>query len=142
MRNGFRVERVPIRGAVLQRALFGLPARSIVRQVGPVLALLAWSVATGAAGPSPVLYNRDIRPILSENCFPCHGPDRNKRQANLRLDVREEALARGAIVPGKPQQSRLIARITAADPAGAMPPPAFHKQLTTAQKDLLRRWVA
>jgi hypothetical protein len=90
----------------------------------------------------PVQYNRDIRPILSANCFPCHGPDRNKRQANLRLDLREEALARGVIVPGKADLSRLVARVFASAPGLLMPPVASHKQLKPEQKGLLRRWIA
>jgi hypothetical protein len=90
---------------------------------------------------SKVGFNRDIRPILSDNCFPCHGPDQNKRMAGLRLDLREEALARGAIVPGKPALSRLVNRVLAPG-ARAMPPPASHKTLTAEQKALLKRWVA
>ncbi|MGV3722031.1 MAG: PSD1 and planctomycete cytochrome C domain-containing protein [Actinomycetota bacterium] len=88
-----------------------------------------------------VAFNRDIRPILSDNCFACHGPDKNKRMANLRLDVREDAVARGALVPGKPERSSLIARILAPG-ARVMPPPSFHKTLTADQKSLLKRWVA
>jgi hypothetical protein len=94
-----------------------------------------------ARTPEKVAFNRDIRPILSDNCFACHGPDKNKRIAGFRLDVREEALGRGVIVPGKPAQSRLIARILATD-ATAMPPASFHKTLTPAQKTLLKRWIA
>ena len=95
----------------------------------------------GAVRPQPVQFNQDIRPILSDNCFACHGPDKNKRIAGFRLDIREEALGRGVIVPGKPDQSSLIARIMAND-GRMMPPPSFHKQLTSAQKGLLKRWVA
>src|SRR5438094_5721279 len=68
-------------------------------------------------------YNRDIRPILSDNCFYCHGPDPKKRKAKMRLDIREEALAKEAFVPGKPDESELIRRINAADPDDLMPPP-------------------
>jgi hypothetical protein len=96
----------------------------------------------GAARPEPVQFNRDIRPILSDNCFACHGPDKNKRVAGFRLDLREEALGRGVIVPGHPEKSRLIARIVEREEARRMPPPSFHKQLTNAQKELLKRWVA
>ena len=95
-----------------------------------------------AAHPAPIRFNRDIRPILTENCFLCHGPDHNKRMANLRLDRRDEAIARGIIVPGKPQQSRLIARIFAPSDSFRMPPVMSHKRLTAAQKDMLRRWIA
>lgn len=88
-----------------------------------------------------VQYNRDVRLILSDNCFACHGPDKNKRQANLRLDLREDAIARGAIAPGKLEKSALVARIFATGGA-IMPPVASHKQLTPAQKLTLKRWVA
>lgn len=96
---------------------------------------------TPNASAEKVAFNRDIRPILSDNCFACHGPDKNKRMANLRLDLREDAVARGAIVPGKPGQSKLIARVLATG-AGMMPPAEFHKTLTPAQKSTLKRWVA
>ena len=88
----------------------------------------------------PVQFNRDIRPILSDNCFACHGPDQNKRMANLRLDIRADALARGAFVPGKPNNSPLIARVFAAD-GRMMPPATFHKKLTAPQKALFKRWI-
>jgi hypothetical protein len=102
--------------------------------------------------PLPVLaqglrFNRDIRPILSEHCFACHGFDRNKRDSGLRLDRREDALrpARSGaipIVPGKPEESELIARIYSTEPDDLMPPPKAHKTLSTAQRELLKRWVA
>ena len=68
------------------------------------------------AGPPSLDYNRDIRPILAENCFFCHGQDANKRQAELRLDVREVAIEAGAIVPEDPLASELILRINSKDP--------------------------
>jgi cytochrome c553 len=113
----------------------------------PGLASLAAPVskskgAQPSTGPAAVSFNRDIRAILTDNCFTCHGPDHNKRMANLRLDLREDAVAHGAIVPGKPQASKLIARVFATDAARVMPPVSTHKQLTPAQKDLLRRWIA
>ncbi len=86
-------------------------------------------------------YNRDIRPILSENCFQCHGPDKNNRQAGLRLDVAQSALDKRAIVPGKPKQSALLTRIYATD-ASVMPPVSSHKSLTPQQQNLLTRWIA
>ncbi len=106
--------------------------------------LLALTRAAGAAfaAEPPVVYNRDVRPILSENCFQCHGPDRNKRQAGLRLDQREGALAQQAIVPGKPEESKVLSRIFATDTDVVMPPVATHKQLTPVQKAILRRWIA
>src|SRR4051812_14822011 len=71
-----------------------------------------------------LLFNRDIRPILSENCFACHGPDSASRKANLRLDKREAAIEAGAIEPGDTEGSELLARITATDRDQIMPPPA------------------
>jgi hypothetical protein len=93
-------------------------------------------------GPQPIQFNRDIHPILSENCFACHGPDKNQRKGKLRLDVREVAMDRGAIVPGKTAESKLVERIFSDDPDERMPPPKAHKTLTGAQKDLLKRWIA
>jgi mono/diheme cytochrome c family protein len=89
-----------------------------------------------------VQYNRDIRPILSDNCFACHGPDANKRAADLRLDRREDALQNLAIVPNNPDQSEILKRILSTDPESVMPPPESHKTLTQAQIDLLRQWIA
>ncbi|HVW02013.1 MAG TPA: c-type cytochrome domain-containing protein, partial [Planctomycetaceae bacterium] len=103
-------------------------------------AMLVPVMAFGA--DEPVQFNRDIRPILSENCFQCHGPDKNQRKAELRLDVRDEALAKEAFVPGKPADSELIARIISTDANEIMPPTKSNKHLSPAQKELLRRWVA
>ncbi len=111
--------------------------------------LLAAGGGGGKAGsptvpPSaePILYNRDIRPILSDNCFYCHGPDKNKRKAKLRLDEREVAIEKKAIVPGKPEESELIKRINSRDSDELMPPAEAHKTLSAAQKDTLKRWIA
>ena len=94
------------------------------------LAFLA-GTATAADRDRPGLeYNRDIRPILAENCFACHGPDSAARKADLRLDRREVAVEAGAIVPGEPESSELIARINAKDPKELMPPPKTTKTLT------------
>jgi mono/diheme cytochrome c family protein len=92
-------------------------------------------------------FGRDIRPILADNCFACHGPDVQQRKAKLRLDTRTGALADlrsggHAIVPGKPDESALIERITDEDPSRRMPPKKSGKNLTAAQIDLLRRWIA
>lgn len=90
-----------------------------------------------------VEFNRDIRPILAENCYACHGPDEAERKADLRLDLFESATKDGAITPGKPEASELIARVTATDADDLMPPPKSKKpRLTTAQVDLLTRWIA
>jgi hypothetical protein len=92
-----------------------------------------------------VSFNRDIRPIMSDTCFHCHGFDANTREASLRLDIREEAIKKTdegvlPIVPGNPERSAIIARIF--DDADPMPPESAHKPLTAEQKELFRRWVA
>src|SRR5437660_12655507 len=91
-------------------------------------------------------FNRDIRSILTENCFKCHGPDDGARKAKMRLDIRAEALKPAKsgllpIVPGAPEKSELVARITASDPDDRMPPLKSGKKLTAAQIESLRRWV-
>jgi len=88
-----------------------------------------------------IRFNRDIRPILSDTCFACHGPDKHGRQADLRLDVREEAIELGAIEPGNANASAIIARILSNDPSEVMPPPKTGKKLSPEQLDLLRRWI-
>ncbi len=107
--------------------------------------LFAWLVLavapSGLIAADEVEFNRDIRPILSENCFLCHGPDKSHRKADLRLDVRESAIAQEAIVPGQPDASEIIARINSADPDQVMPPPESTKSLTLAQKQTLKRWI-
>ena len=87
-----------------------------------VVVLIDLSGAARAVA-SDIEFNRDIRPILSENCFYCHGQDANKRQADLRLDVRDAAIEAGAIVPGDIDASEFIERINAEDPDVMMPPP-------------------
>ena len=94
--------------------------------------------ARGAA----VEFNRDVRPILSENCFVCHGPGKEDRKANLRLDLREVALEHKAIVPGQPAQSKLVQHVFSTDPKQIMPPPESNKKLTTPEKETLRAWIA
>jgi mono/diheme cytochrome c family protein len=86
-------------------------------------------------------YNGDIRSILADNCFACHGSDSEARQADLRLDQRDAAIEFGAITAGKPDESELIARIVTDDPDLVMPPPKTKKKLTNRQKDLLTRWI-
>lgn len=87
-------------------------------------------------------YNRDIRPILAENCFACHGPDSAARKAGLRLDRREDAIKVEAFIPGKADKSALVERIFSTNPKQLMPPAKSHKKLTAAQKETLKRWVA
>ena len=98
-------------------------------------------VPAPAAAETPIRFNRDIRPILSENCYACHGPDNKARQAGLRLDRRDEALAAGAIKPGDLAASKLVQRIRSTDQVKTMPPVYSDKKLTDEQKDLLVRWV-
>ena len=110
-----------------------------------------WACAAepeAAGQPARISFNRDIRPILSDNCFACHGPDHANRQAGLRLDVAEQAVAEldsgtRAIVPGDAEASELVARIVSTDPDSVMPPPqAKIGRLTEAQVQLLTRWIA
>lgn len=108
-----------------------------------VFTLLA-SVASHAAEapvPAKIEFNRDVRPILSDNCFYCHGPDPKHREADLRIDLREEALTGKAFVPGNAKGSELIVRILTDDDDDLMPPPDSHKKLTQRQKDILKKWI-
>lgn len=107
--------------------------------------LLAIASSTFAA--APINFNRDIRPILSQNCFQCHGPDEATRLGGVRFDLRDKAIAPAdsgakAIVPGKPAESELVKRILHKDPEERMPPAKSGKSLTAAQIDLLQRWIA
>ena len=85
-------------------------------------------------------YNRDIRPILAEQCFACHGPDSAARKADLRLDQRDAAIDMASIVPGDPEDSELIRRIMSDDPDELMPPPETKKSLTPEQKQAVHDW--
>src|SRR5688572_16924878 len=111
------------------------------------LAGLAHGAAKDKAGmPAKIDFNRDIRPILSDNCFACHGPDDKERKGKLRLDHKEDALkvaksGEHAIVPGDVAKSHLIARITTKDQDDLMPPPKTGKKLNAQQIELLRRWI-
>jgi len=110
--------------------------------------ILAFATVSHADDPLPerVQFNRDIRPILSDVCFQCHGPDQNQRKGNLRFDTEAGAFAdlgdgRHAIVANRPDQSELIARIESTDLDVQMPPKDLDRPLTSRQKSLLRRWV-
>lgn len=107
-----------------------------------LMGLIAWSVANKDTAHEPIQFNRDIRPILSQNCFFCHGPDEASNKAGLRLDLRDAAIAAGAIVPEDPDNSELIRRVLSDDPHEIMPRPDTHKTLTTKQKQQLVQWVA
>ncbi|SHN08073.1 Planctomycete cytochrome C [Cyclobacterium lianum] len=103
---------------------------------------------TSAASPETVSYNLHIRPILSENCFACHGPDANKREAGLRLDREDDALAalrespeKNAIVPGKPHESEAFVRILTEESTERMPPPSSNLALSERQINLIEKWI-
>lgn len=110
--------------------------------------LLVWlrCAAATAAPPDPIDFNRDIRPLLSDHCYACHGPDSNKRKAGLRLDRQEDAFAElksgeRALVAGDLAHSALVKRVLSTDPDEVMPPPKHLKPLTREQAALLARWV-
>src|SRR6476646_4562701 len=109
--------------------------------------LIAVLAVAPAATAAPVDYTRDVRPILSQHCFKCHGPDDNARKAGLRLDRRPGDMGKpksgeATIVPGQPDASELVRRIESDDDTEVMPPPATKKPLSAAQKAILKRWVA
>jgi hypothetical protein len=108
-----------------------------------------FALATGsvrADGPSKIDFNRQVRPILSNTCFTCHGPDEDVRESGLRLDIRDEAIrpadsGKAAIVPGKPKESGLVARILSKRKGIVMPPPDSHKTLSESDKATLLAWI-
>ena len=112
------------------------------------LLLLIPAAATAADLPVPEkpAYNRDVRPILADTCFRCHGFDKNQRKADRRLDTRGGALAENdgvrAIVPGKPDESEMVKRLLTSDADDVMPPPKEARQLTAREKEILQRWIA
>jgi hypothetical protein len=109
----------------------------------PALAVLLCLAPAAAAAPPParVDYNFQVRPLLADRCFVCHGPDEKNRKAKLRLDLPDVARARRAVVPGRPDQSKLIERITA-DADRRMPPRKSNLTLSKDEIETLRRWVA
>jgi cytochrome c553 len=110
-----------------------------------VIALLILVAVALPIRADEVNFNRDVRPILAEHCFACHGFDAKARKARLRLDVPEGALVkrRGvyAIVPGKPEESEVWSRIVSQEPGEVMPPPETNKPLSAAQKEILKKWI-
>jgi Protein of unknown function (DUF1553)/Protein of unknown function (DUF1549)/Planctomycete cytochrome C len=110
------------------------------------LAILLAASSGRSATDAKLEYNRDVRPILSDKCFKCHGPDAQARKAELRLDVRESALALHdgvpPLVPGKPEQSEVVRRIETADPEDHMPPLKSNLRLSKDEAAVLRRWIA
>jgi len=119
--------------------------RVSLTRVALVVGFQAWCLLVQAADstgePRPLDFNRDIRPILAENCFYCHGQDGQKREADLRLDDRAAAIAAGAIVPGDAGASTMLERIHSTDPDVLMPPPTSNRRLSDHQKQLLDRWI-
>ncbi len=104
------------------------------------LALTCWLLMVSATAQE-LKFNRDVLPILSDNCFYCHGPDAGKREAGLRLDAREDAISYGAINIDKPSESMILERINATDKDIVMPPPEAHKVLSIEDKATLTRWL-
>ena len=94
------------------------------------------------ATAAEISFNHDVRPILSENCFYCHGQDGNQRKGDLRLDDREAALAKGAFQPGDAAASELVKRLFSSDADEQMPPPDSNRHLSSEQRDILTRWIA
>jgi hypothetical protein len=119
----------------------------VLLSVSLALSALPAAMAQEADRPIPetIEFNRDVRPILSDNCFFCHGPDKNKREASLRLDTQEGLLSAdghaAAVVPGKPDESELIRRILSTNPDEQMPPAKSGKVLSERDRQLLRRWI-
>ena len=113
----------------------------------PLTFAVGLTLAAPLGSRADISFNKDIRPLLSENCFSCHGPDPAKVKAGLRLDSREAALKAAksgefAIVPGKPEDSQLLRRIASKDSDEVMPPPKEHKTITKDQAALLTRWIS
>ncbi len=123
------------------------PAGITLLAVALVPSILAAAAGPGQAGPGkgPIQFNRDIRPILSDACFHCHGFDPSNRKADLRLDTFEGATAahgaRPAVKPGDPSASELWRRVSSTDPAQVMPPPDSRKKLTPSQIQALKDWI-
>ena len=111
----------------------------------PGMTLAQDAAATEVALPDVIEFNRDIRPLLSENCFFCHGPDKNKREADLRLDTQEGLVGSdgtgGALVPGKPAESEMFQRVTSRDEETKMPPTKSGKSLSERDIQLLNKWI-
>ena len=111
-----------------------------MRVMLPVVAIVI-AVSSNVGADEQLEYNRDVRPILADHCFACHGADSAARKADLRIDQREAAIDFGVLVPGNADESELISRVYADDPDLLMPPPETKKALIAEQKDILKRWV-
>ena len=138
----------------LVRSLAGWSIKGMTRQNKSTwlfrVSLCGWTAMPLCLGASLVVasaaneidFSRDIRPILSDKCFVCHGPDAENREADLRLDVRSVAVETGAIAPGDLDGSELLARIASDDPDEVMPPPSTRKTISQAEAVLLQKWIA
>src|SRR5438552_11551644 len=104
------------------------------------VALVCCTTTLAAQEPRKIEFNRDIRPILSNNCFVCHGPDNNLRKAKLRLDDEKDAHAK-VIMAGQPLTSELFRRLITDDPTEKMPPAKSMKQLTKREMQLIHDWI-
>jgi hypothetical protein len=110
-------------------------------RIRPAAMLLSLLISTAVIADD-LDFNRDIRPILSENCYACHGPDEKARKAELRLDDRQAAIDAGAFVPGKVDESELVSRVNSLDPDAVMPPTDSKFSLTAEEKKRLSDWIA
>jgi len=117
-----------------------LPAVPIMKFPPILFTFTFFTAVAHGAGPEPLSYGRDIRPILSENCFFCHGQDPNQRKADVRLDTADGQ--KETLVPGKPNESELVKRILTEDASELMPPAKSNRKLSKEQKEKLKRWVA
>jgi len=105
-----------------------------------IIPFLATAISSATAGEK-VSFSREILPILSNNCFFCHGPDEGRQEADLRLDIREEAMKAFAWDTENPDKSEALIRIFSDDEDEIMPPPDSHRELTSAQKNLIKKWI-
>ncbi len=96
---------------------------------------------SSAAAEEKVSFAREILPILSDKCFHCHGPDKEHQKADLRLDIRANAIAADAIQPAHPEKSEILLRIFSQDAEEIMPPPEAHRELSSVQKELIKNWI-
>ena len=119
----------------------------VTRTLSRLLAVLSVAgTPLAGAGAGAADFNREVRPILADKCYACHGPDAKSLEGKLRLDLRASATAPAesgatAIVPGRPEKSALIERIESTDKDERMPPPKSHKTLHAAEKAVLKRWI-
>lgn len=137
MIENFRIKKLCITSATKSQITF-----ITISLAGFWLGLSSTLIAETPPSKSSIDFTRDIQPILSNHCWNCHGPDEKGRHANLRLDVRDAAIAAKAITPGHIDSSLLVDRITSTDTEQVMPPPEAKKPLSELQKELLKKWIS